>query len=191
MSTLGSLYNHAFLHAHSLGSPGRFPGLPKADFHGTVETGSCEIQHALIPCCAGILEKSFMFQNLSHQRFHRVGNSGLWAHCERSLSGAFCCLSVSALQCNQQELHEMVIRFLTNDWGWGKVRKKTRYSWVLVELFYTQIVTFGLLLLTSKCMLWTEPIKLGIFQVAEYSFQLMSALHDFPLLMLLVFWRQV
>ena len=87
---------------------------------------------ALIPCCAGILEKSFMFQNLNCQRFHSVGNFGLGACCERSLSDAFSCLFVSALQCSQQELHEMVIRFLPKHLGKKKTGGKKRdiaYFW--------------------------------------------------------------
>lgn len=144
---------------------------------------------ALIPCCAGILEKSFMFQNLNYQRFHSVGNFGLGACCQWSLSGAFSCLFVSALQCSQQELHEMVIRFLPNTWG----GKKNACSLFLAELFYTNIVTSRLLLLTAWHTLLTEPVKLGNFQVADYFFQLIliSALHDCPLLMLLLFWRHI
>lgn len=105
---------------------------------------------ALIPCCAGILEESFMFQNLNCQRFHCVGNSGLGACCEGYVPGAFSCLFVLALQCSQQELHEMVSRFLPNTWGGGKLKtNKKPCSLFLAELFYTKIVTSRFLLLTS------------------------------------------
>jgi len=53
-----------------------------------------------------------MFQNLNCQRFDSVGSFGVGACCERSLSGAFSRLFVSALQCSRHELHEVVIRFL-------------------------------------------------------------------------------